>query len=97
MITTTGDRAYLQIGIWDNGPGIPPTIGDSAFDPFVTCGKAEGSGLGLAIAKKIVEDHGGRIFLDGENETGTLFKITIPFAIPEGARISVGSIHHTRK
>ena len=97
VITTTGDRACLQIGVWDNGPGIPPTIRDSAFEPFVTYGKAEGSGLGLAIAKKIVEDHGGEIYLDGRNETGTLFKITIPFAIPEGAIISVGPIHPKRK
>ena len=60
VITTTGDRACLQIGVWDNGPGIPPAIRDSAFEPFVTYGKAEGNGLGLAIAKKIVEDHGGK-------------------------------------
>jgi signal transduction histidine kinase len=97
VLTTTGDRACLQIGVWDNGPGIPPAIRDSAFEPFVSYGKADGGGLGLAIAKKIVEDHGGRIYLDGRNETGTLFKITIPFAIPEGALISVGPIHPTRK
>jgi hypothetical protein len=63
----------------------------------VSYGKPEGSGLGLAIAKKIVEDHGGEIYLDGRNQTGTLFKITIPFAIPEGALISVGPIHPPRK
>jgi signal transduction histidine kinase len=80
VITTTGNRARLQIGVWDNGPGIPPTIQDSVFQPFVSCGKARGSGLGLAIAKKIVEDHGGMIYLDGKCETGTLFKITIPLA-----------------
>jgi signal transduction histidine kinase len=85
VITTTGNRACLQIGVWDNGPGIPPTIQDSVFQPFVSCGKTRGSGLGLAIAKKIVEDHGGEIHLDGRSEIGTLFKITIPFAIPEGA------------
>jgi signal transduction histidine kinase len=85
VVTTTGDRACLQIGVWDNGPGIPPTIQDSVFEPFVSYGKAEGSGLGLAIAKKIAEDHGGEIYLDGRNETGTLFNITIPFAIPYGA------------
>jgi signal transduction histidine kinase len=85
VITTTGNRACLQIGVWDNGPGIPPTIQDSVFRPFVSCGKTRGSGLGLAIAKKFVEDHGGVIYLDGRSETGTLFKITIPFAIPEGA------------
>jgi signal transduction histidine kinase len=85
VITTTGNRACLQIGVWDNGPGIHPTIQDSVFRPFVSCGKTRGSGLGLAIAKKFVEDHGGVIYLDGRSETGTLFKITIPFAIPEGA------------
>jgi len=85
VITTSGNRAYLQIRVWDNGPGIPATIRDSVFQPFVSHGKAESCGLGLAIAKKIVEDHGGVIHLDGRSETGALFKITIPFAIPEGA------------
>jgi nitrogen-specific signal transduction histidine kinase len=63
----------------------------------VSYGKAEGSGLGLAIAKKIVEDHGGQIHLDERSETGTLFTITIPFAIPEVPLMSVGAIHSTRK
>jgi len=86
VISTTGTGACLQIDVWDNGPGIPPTIRESVFQPFVSYGKAEGSGLGLAIARKIVEDHGGHISLDGGCETGTLFRITIPFAIPESDR-----------
>jgi signal transduction histidine kinase len=84
VITTTGSRDCLQIGIWDNGPGIPATIQDSVFQPFVSCGKTRNSGLGLAIAKKFVEDHGGVISLDGRSQIGTLFKITIPFAMPDG-------------
>ena len=82
VITTTGNKACLQIGVWDNGPGVPPAIQDSIFQPYVSYGKADGRGLGLAIAKKIVEDHGGEIYLDGKGGTGTLFKIMIPFAIP---------------
>jgi signal transduction histidine kinase len=85
VVTTMGDRKYLQIGVWDNGPGVPSTIRDTVFEPFVSSGKTEGSGLGLAIAKKIVEDHGGEIYLDERVESGTLFRITIPFGIPEGA------------
>ena len=85
VITTMGNHAYLQVGVWDNGPGIPPEIQDSIFQPFVSYGKAEGNGLGLAIVKKIVEDHGGEIYVDGRSGTGTLFKITIPFAVPLGA------------
>lgn len=82
VITTTGNEDSLHIGIWDNGPGIPATVRDSVFQPLVSYGKARGSGLGLAIAKKIVEDHGGRIHLDEKCDVGTLFKIAIPFAIP---------------
>ena len=85
VITSTGNQTCLQIGVWDNGPGIPAAIQDSVFQPFVSYGKAEGSGLGLAIAKKIVENHGGEIYLDGGSETGTLFKITIPFCHSEGS------------
>jgi signal transduction histidine kinase len=82
VITTTGNQAHLQIGVWDNGPGIHPAIQDSVFQPYVSYGKSEGSGLGLTIVKKIVEDHGGEIYVDGRRGTGTLFKITIPFSIP---------------
>jgi len=91
VITTIGNRSSLQIGVWDNGPGIPPSIQDSFFEPCVSYGKAEGSGLGLAIAKKIVEDHGGDIHLDGSSGIGTLFKIRIPFAIPLGATAHIPS------
>src|SRR5271170_7047862 len=98
VITTTGNQACLQIGVWDNGPGIPPAIQDSVFQPFVSYGKAESCGLGLAIAKKIVEDHGGVIHLDEGCETGTLFKITIPFAVPlvPIPHLSAAPIHNTR-
>jgi signal transduction histidine kinase len=98
VVTTTGNKSCLQIGIWDNGPGIPPEIHDSVFQPFVSYGKAEGSGLGLAIVKKIVEDHGGEIYVDGRSGAGTLFKITIPFAIPLEAipHISTVPIRPTR-
>ena len=98
VITTTGNQAFLQIGVWDNGPGIPPERQESVFQPFVSYGKAEGSGLGLAIAKEIVEDHGGEIYIDARSGTGTLFRIRIPFAIPLAVipQLSTGPIHPTR-
>jgi signal transduction histidine kinase len=97
VVTTAGDLGCLQIGVWDNGPGIHTAIQDSVFEPFVSYGKAEGSGLGLAIAKKIVEDHGGEIYLDKANEIGTRFTITIPFGIPEEAVMSVAPLRAKRK
>jgi signal transduction histidine kinase len=83
VITTVGSRAGLKICVWDNGVGISPAIRETVFQPFVSYGKADGSGLGLAVAKKIVEDHGGQIFLDGKKNNGTLFTIMLPFATPE--------------
>jgi signal transduction histidine kinase len=98
VITTSRNQAYLQIGVWDNGPGIPPEIRESVFEPFVSYGKVDGNGLGLAIVRKIVEDHGGKIYVDGRSGAGTLFKITIPSAIPLEAipHTSAVPIHPTR-
>jgi signal transduction histidine kinase len=98
VITTNGDTSHLQISVWDNGPGIPPMIQEFVFRPFVSYGKTEGSGLGLAIAKRIVEDHGGEIRLDESGEPGTLFKITIPYAIPQVTKphVSAGPIRSRR-
>jgi signal transduction histidine kinase len=83
-ITTLGGPSCLRIEVWDNGPGIPAEMQDSVFQPFFTYGKSEGTGLGLAIAQRIVEDHGGELFLDAGEKTGTSFKISIPFGIPDG-------------
>jgi signal transduction histidine kinase len=95
VIITTANLSCMQICVWDNGPGVPPNIRDSVFEPCVSYGKATGKGLGLAIARKIVEDHGGKIHLDGGRGSGTLFKITIPFAFPAGASMHFsGSLIH---
>ena len=83
VVSTAGNRACLQIEVWDNGPGIPAAIRQSVFQPFVSYGKTEGRGLGLTIAKKIVEEHDGEICFDVTCATGTLFKIRIPFAAPQ--------------
>ena len=84
-ITTVGGPSCLRIEVWDNGSGILAEMQDSVFQPFFTHGKSEGTGLGLAIANRIVEDHGGVLFLDAGEERGTSFKITIPFSVPEEA------------
>ncbi|OYW43176.1 MAG: hypothetical protein B7Z38_02460 [Rhodobacterales bacterium 12-64-8] len=59
-----GDEA--QVTVRDNGPGFPVEDRDRLLEPYVTTRK-NGVGLGLAIVSRIVEDHGGRIWL-GDNE-----------------------------
>ncbi len=67
----------LQIRVSDNGPGIPESIRDTLFEPFVTQGKAEGTGLGMAIVRKIVAAHGGDICFE-TGDKGTDFIIDLP-------------------
>lgn len=64
------------ISVKDNGPGIPPGLQKSLFEPFVTMNKANGTGLGLAIVKQYVSAHGGEI--EVRNEGGAEFRISLP-------------------
>lgn len=68
----------LQIEIEDNGPGIPETIADQVFEPFVS-GRENGTGLGLALVSKILTDHGAWLAVDSRPGR-TLFRISLPKA-----------------
>ena len=71
----------LQIEIEDTGRGIAPEIAQSLFQPFATHGKSHGTGLGLTICKRIVEDHGGKIWAHSEPGKGATFSFTLPLAL----------------
>ncbi len=60
------DAEEVQLTIRDNGPGFPVADRERLLEPYVTTRK-NGVGLGLAIVTRIIEDHGGRIWL-GDNE-----------------------------
>ncbi|HXW15609.1 MAG TPA: HAMP domain-containing sensor histidine kinase [Terriglobia bacterium] len=79
-ITGKGGAESLQLRFADNGPGIPPEDREKVFTPFYST-KATGFGLGLAIAKKIVEDHGGRVFVTEGETPGTV--VVMEFPLPE--------------
>lgn len=73
-----GTPLPLQIEIIDDGPGIPPEIAESIFDPFVS-GRENGTGLGLALVSKIVADHDGWITADSVPGR-TVFRLSLPVA-----------------
>ncbi len=79
-ISTKRDDKKVKILFKDNGIGIPDSIKDKIFDPFVSYGKKDGTGLGLSITKKIIEAHNGKIEFESSSGIGTTFIITLPIA-----------------
>ncbi|MGA2610136.1 MAG: ATP-binding protein [Terriglobia bacterium] len=71
----------LDLHFADTGPGIAPAEREKVFAPFYST-KATGFGLGLAIAKKIIEDHAGRVFVGNGDTPGTDLVVQLPFPQP---------------
>jgi nitrogen fixation/metabolism regulation signal transduction histidine kinase len=70
-----GDFWVLDID--DDGPGIPPEMRQSVFDPYVTT-KTYGTGLGLAIVKKIIVEHAGTISAETSPLGGARIRLRLP-------------------
>lgn len=70
---------YVELRIYDHGSGINPEQLEAIFEPYVTT-KTGGTGLGLAIVKKIIEEHGGLIWIDSHYSDGAGFVIQLPLA-----------------
>ena len=72
----------VRVSVTDTGPGIAPEDQDRIFEEFqqADAGKEqpEGTGLGLALSKRLVELHGGRIWVDSERGKGSTFVFTLP-------------------
>ena len=72
----------VLVSVADTGPGIAPEDQERIFEEFqqtgVGAGQREGTGLGLALSKRLVELHGGRIWVDSEPGKGSTFVFTLP-------------------
>lgn len=77
------DCDYIEISVTDTGIGIKPEDMNKLFREFsqiesVYTKTKEGTGLGLALSKKLVELHGGRIWVESEFGKGSRFTFLIP-------------------
>lgn len=68
---------FIEMAFYDDGPGIKEEQIEQIFEPYVTT-KTKGTGLGLAIVKKIIEEHGGSIWVDTRRKIGAGFIIQLP-------------------
>jgi signal transduction histidine kinase len=91
-LTATPADGVLTIAVTDTGVGIAPEDQAAIFEEFRQVGlddarRQEGTGLGLTLAKKFVELHGGRIWVESHVGQGSTFSFTLPVR-PEGTSSS---------
>jgi len=81
-LSVEANADQVDITVRDNGPGIRASVLPHVFERFwqVDDNTRRGLGLGLFISKKIVEGHGGRIWVESQVGVGTAFRFTIPVA-----------------
>jgi signal transduction histidine kinase len=76
-LSTSQTSGSVRLTVKDSGLGIPESIRERLFTPFVTT-KEGGTGLGLAIAMRLVKQHNGMIEVKDVPEGGTIFEIELP-------------------
>src|SRR5206468_7364271 len=77
------DDGFWEFSCADNGLGIGPEYAERIFAIFQRLHAKEvypGTGIGLAMCRKIVEGHGGRIWLDTDPPEGACFRFTLPIS-----------------
>jgi two-component system NtrC family sensor kinase len=75
-------QTEVWIVVADNGPGIPHEEQQRIFQPFYSTKGQKGTGLGLAAARKIVEEHEGRITVKSDPGHGAAFVLRLPTEAP---------------
>lgn len=81
IISTSRQEGEVLLAFQDNGPGIPKEALPHVFDPFYTTKEeGKGTGLGLSIAYRIIQSHGGKIWVKNLEPRGAVFYITLPLS-----------------
>ncbi len=73
----SSSEGFLELGVADDGPGVPEEIAARVFEPFFTT-RAGGTGLGLAVVRTVAETFGGSVHLEGNANGGATFRVRLP-------------------
>jgi signal transduction histidine kinase len=96
-IESSMEGGIVTISICDTGAGVQPHEQEAIFENFYQAGVSargvrEGTGLGLAITKRLVIQHGGRIWVESEPGKGSRFSFTLPAAVSDPERRAPDSL-----
>jgi len=78
LVRSSGVDGQLRVEVHDSGSGIPPELHEKIFERFFRVNGASGTGLGLPIARWIAEAHGGRVWLEKSDASGSVFVAILP-------------------
>ncbi|MEA2336385.1 MAG: two-component system, cell cycle sensor histidine kinase and response regulator CckA, partial [Thermoanaerobaculia bacterium] len=69
---------FVQISVRDTGHGMPAEVMDRVFEPLYTTRHSGGTGLGLAVAHQVMTQHGGYLFVESKEGSGSTFHLFLP-------------------
>ena len=83
-----GGGGMVSVSVTDRGPGLPDTVRQKLFQPFVTT-KPTGMGVGLSVCRAIIEAHGGELSASDNPGGGTVFRFTLQTATPDTVEAAI--------
>jgi len=84
---TDREQSFVELSVEDNGTGVPNDMLERLFEPYVTT-KERGTGLGLAIVKRIIEEHGGTIWVSNLEPVGARVTARLPVAARQNEQVT---------
>jgi CheY-like chemotaxis protein/nitrogen-specific signal transduction histidine kinase len=93
-LAVVSDGQQVTLTVTDTGPGIPQEMLPRLFESFGAASSGPtrehpGLGLGLPLSKKIIEQHGGRIWLESKDRKGCTATVTLPLSLPDSPPMTV--------
>ncbi len=96
MVAVRDLHDFYEFSVTDDGPGIPTESQEDIFAMFFKLrsgAQGDGNGMGLALVKRIVESHGGRVWVESTIGSGSTFHFTWPKRIDQNEEYRAGHPH----